>query len=674
MAMKHSDEFVWWAPKRKLGGGWIAFKDSPSQPQAPDPYAVADAQGKANLEAARLTASLNHVNQVTPFGSQTYSQGTNADGTPNDSWTATTTVDPKVQALIDAQLGVSGKLAGATSTAADRAVNALGQPLDLSSIPANQRLTYASGTVNQVAAPTATGIGNNVTSTAATGHNATADIAKALTAAAPERVNAGVVAVPKAAGFDPITGVPATASMNLATSQGVLAGPAQLQRDNLPTVQGVTGDTRQKVVDALYNQQTSRLDPRYQQSQSDLDARLAAQGITQGSQAYDREQQNLARDRNDAYSTAMNSAITGGGAEETRLQNLALATRGQLFGENAAVAGVEGQNADRSQTGSLTNAQMANALEAIRGNLALTAAEGSANRATQAQIAQAQLQAAQAQANADREARIATANADRGLTAGTFNSGLGADISKFNAGAGNTVNLANSALTTGVGVNNATRADAMDINNAARSDVTAISNADRLNTAQQNDANRLLQANTVNAGLAANQQQQNVTNQQNIAGFNDANRQQQLAETLALRNQPLNELNALRTGAAPSVPQFGVSPTGAAVAPAPIAQSLANNYQGQLNAYNTQVGSNNAITGGLASLGGSAMMALALSDRRLKSNITRVGTHPSGLPIYNYDILGTNQDGVMADEVAQVKPEAVLHHPSGFDMVDYAKL
>ena len=66
--------------------------------------------------------------------------------------------------------------------------------------------------------------------------------------------------------------------------------------------------TRQRVADALYNQSKSRLDPQFNQASSNLDSKLAAQGITVGSDAYNRELDNLMRAKNDAYQTAMNNS------------------------------------------------------------------------------------------------------------------------------------------------------------------------------------------------------------------------------------------------------------------------------------------------------------------------------------------------------------------------------
>jgi len=62
------------------------------------------------------------------------------------------------------------------------------------------------------------------------------------------------------------------------------------------------------------------------------------------------------------------------------------------------------------------------------------------------------------------------------------------------------------------------------------------------------------------------------------------------------------------------------------------------------------------------------------SDRRLKTDITRVGTLESGLPVYRYRYKGDDrfQIGVMADEVAEKFPHAVSRDISGFDRVNYA--
>lgn len=72
---------------------------------------------------------------------------------------------------------------------------------------------------------------------------------------------------------------------------------------------------------------------------------------------------------------------------------------------------------------------------------------------------------------------------------------------------------------------------------------------------------------------------------------------------------------------------------------------------------------------------GMAGSIMAMSDRRRKKNITRIGTLPNGLSYYSYEWLrGPDTDthlGVMAQEVEAVLPEAV-HTINDIKYVDYA--
>lgn len=63
------------------------------------------------------------------------------------------------------------------------------------------------------------------------------------------------------------------------------------------------------------------------------------------------------------------------------------------------------------------------------------------------------------------------------------------------------------------------------------------------------------------------------------------------------------------------------------------------------------------------------------SDRRLKTDIRRIGTAANGLPLYLFRFHGdpSTRVGVMADEVEKVRPEAVAEGPFGLKLVDYNK-
>ena len=67
-----------------------------------------------------------------------------------------------------------------------------------------------------------------------------------------------------------------------------------------------------------------------------------------------------------------------------------------------------------------------------------------------------------------------------------------------------------------------------------------------------------------------------------------------------------------------------------------------------------------------------------MSDRRLKDNIAQVGTDErTGLNLYEFEYTGQPDKryvGVMADEVENVLPDAVITGPDGYKRVDYDML
>jgi len=192
-------------------------------------------------------------------------------------------------------------------------------------------------------------------------------------------------------------------------------------------------------------------------------------------------------------------------------------------------------------------------------------------------------------------------------------------------------------------------------------------------------ANNAAQAQQYGQNVGAGQfinaaQQQQYGQNLNSAQFNNQAVQQSLAQQSALRAQPLNEILGLMGGSQIQLPQFQ-GYQGSQVAPAPTFAGTQAQGQANIQNYGIQQAGNNATTQGLFSaLGTAAMFAPKFSDRRLKSNIVQVGTHPLGIGIYEYDIFGNRERGVMADEVAKVMPDAIVPHESGYMMVNYGKL
>lgn len=81
---------------------------------------------------------------------------------------------------------------------------------------------------------------------------------------------------------------------------------------------------------------------------------------------------------------------------------------------------------------------------------------------------------------------------------------------------------------------------------------------------------------------------------------------------------------------------------------------------------------------GIGGFLGSAAGAIAKSDVRLKKNIHKVGELDNGLNVYQYRYIDDDEKvhlGVMAQEVAEIKPEALGPlTEDGYMTVDYGKL
>jgi hypothetical protein len=166
-----------------------------------------------------------------------------------------------------------------------------------------------------------------------------------------------------------------------------------------------------------------------------------------------------------------------------------------------------------------------------------------------------------------------------------------------------------------------------------------------------------------------NQGKNDAVNQLLLTG-----RQQAVQEALTERNQPINEITALLSGSQVAQPNFINTPQ---------TQVAGTDYQGAVYAshnaamQNAQMKqqSQNALMGGLFGLAGTIGKAALpmISDRRAKTDISSVGKLHNGLTVYRYRYKsgGPYMIGLMADEVAEIHPEAVERLPIGLDAVHY---
>jgi Chaperone of endosialidase len=194
------------------------------------------------------------------------------------------------------------------------------------------------------------------------------------------------------------------------------------------------------------------------------------------------------------------------------------------------------------------------------------------------------------------------------------------------------------------------QSDAQLANQGIAPGTEAYANAKRQLAQNQNDRQVAAITGGMNVGLNANQQ-----------GF-----QQQAYNQM----QPINVINALRTGSQVSNPNFVNVPQQANTAGADILGATQQGYNAQLGATNANNAASGNFMSGLMGLGGAIF-----SDRRLKKNIKKIGEYTNGLGLYIYDyVWGQPSVGVMADEVEAIMPEAVIMTASGFKAVNYDML
>lgn len=170
--------------------------------------------------------------------------------------------------------------------------------------------------------------------------------------------------------------------------------------------------------------------------------------------------------------------------------------------------------------------------------------------------------------------------------------------------------------------------------------------------------------NTTTAANNALKDQTFNAQQAQLAAQNAA-RAQYLNETYAARNQPINEISSLLSGAQVSNPNF-VNAQGAQIPNVDYAGMVQQDYANKVSAYNSKQAGIGSIFGGLAGLA-------SLSDERAKKDIKRVGG------LYEYRYKGEGKDapkriGVMAQEVEKIRPDVVVRGSDGLRRVDYGAL
>ena len=166
---------------------------------------------------------------------------------------------------------------------------------------------------------------------------------------------------------------------------------------------------------------------------------------------------------------------------------------------------------------------------------------------------------------------------------------------------------------------------------------------------QDNQNEALNQAAYQSVLAGQNAYSQDLQNQINAGSFGNQAQQNYI-------NQLLSALQGSASGYEKAMDKYSAE-----------SNAAANSYAARQQAANNRL----ALINGSMQAAGQA--AGAMSDIRLKENIKPVGKLDNGLTVYCYNFIGENkpQIGLIAQEVREVKPEAVVEREDGYLAVRY---
>lgn len=531
---------------------------SKDAPDPPDYRGAAEEQAESSREVTNIQTWANRPNQFTPWGTTTWDTNPYIDPGTGDrvtQWNQTTTLDPTLQEALDDQQAI-------TRGRSDIALSLLGRSRD----EFGEQVSF-DDFIGLGEAPQAQSYGQNLPG-----------YGQFDTSGLP-----GYSTTPQVGQY----------GQEYLPNRGSVPGAENLQRGLDYSGAYSVGDPNQirgRAEDAIYDRQTSRLDPMWDRRESQLATQLRNQGLNPGDEAYNEQMAEMSRQRNDAYSSAMNDAIMGGGAESDRMFGQQMQRRGQDIGE-INQQGQFGNNA---------------ALSAYGMNM-----QG-------AQMTDAQRQAAMGEMLGFGGQRYDEQMGLAGLEAQRRSQGFG--------------EMASGAQF-------------------------------------QNDLRGQMLTDQLRGGNQEFNQQMQQANYQNTL------RQQQIAEIMQQRGFSLNEINAILSGqqvGMPSMPSFQNAQRSEATQ---YSQAARDGYSAELDSFNAE---QQALQGMMQGASGLAMM----SDVRLKDNIT---FHHKGnrfcFYTWDWNVLARKMGvawmptyGVIAQQVVQIHPDAVIRTDTGMLAVDYERI
>lgn len=278
-------------------------KSVPAAPKPPDPVKTAEAQGRINKETAVAQSQLNLTDEYTPYGTSIYSPtGTR---TPEGIWRyrRDMTLDPAQQRQLDLSNVINEEQLRVAQGQVGRIGETLDEPFSYAGMPQGGRALSFSPI------------------------SRTEQRLRKLTAQ-PYDLQAGKSPAPTAQSIRE-----AAEAGDVAAGLATRSFDAPFDYSSAPAAPGADAAARQQVIDSVYGQFTSRLDPRFEGEQLAMETKLANSGIPRGSPAFSAAMDDFYRGRNDAYQSAQNAAIQAGGLEQTRMFGLGTEARQNAIAE-----------------------------------------------------------------------------------------------------------------------------------------------------------------------------------------------------------------------------------------------------------------------------------------------------------------------------------------------------
>lgn len=616
-----------------------------SPPPAPDYTKAAEIQAQSSRDNTLAQTVANRPDVYTPWGSQTWTRN-------GDNWTQNISLSPEQQAALNSQLAITSGRSNAAQQLLGQATSAFQTPVDYSNLPPGAQAVYAPQL----------GQGAPQWGGSASGIDPGGQIVGGFGGHAGRINQWGPQSGPLQSSIDQgqLYGMGGTAGgirygLDMGNVGGASAGAASAQEVDLKDQMDRTaGDWRQRGQDAALAFMQPNLDRRQQQ----LETQLSNMGLTRGSEAWNaelqREQDQRTRDEYQAF---------GQGRQEAEM----------LFGQDLAASNFTNQARMSGFQQRATNAGFQNQANMMNAQLQQQANfQGAQNRLMEANFWN------QAQAQ-DFSQGMQRAGFMNNVQAQDFNqqmqqAGLGNQAQQQRYGQDlSTANFQNQAQAQRFGQ---LQAQAQFGNQAQQQQFTQnAAQAAMFNQSRQQDFDNLMRQAQYGDQQAITQ----MNAQMQAGGFNQQIRQQQLAEQLAQRAQPLNELNALLTGQQVGMPQMPTFNTANRADTTQYMQAAQNQYQAGMDAFNAQQQQSQGMMSGLFGLGGNAMQAggwgslFTMSDRRLKLNIKVLFTLPNGVEVCSYRFKGNDsyELGVIAQQVMKVMPEAVRQDEGGIYRVNY---